>query len=399
MNAGTASGSFDFTGAAIGAHYDAPTRTNLIINPSFEIDLTGWTASGTGFTLDRTTDQAASGTTSMRLTSTISAGTFGVVHDQVTVTPSVDFTLQAKFRGFSIARTCRVRLLWYDNTSTFIRTDTSSGTDTTTGFTTVSLTSTAPANAAYVKPQVQVSMNVLGDVHYVDAVLLEQSSTVGTYFDGDTTDDSTHVYDWTGTPGASTSTEAPASRNGTTTSTFDFTGATSGAAPNRGTATGSFDFTATAAGATGHLGTSSGAFDFTGSATGSKLCRGSSTAGFDFTGTAVGETPPNVGTSTGAYDFTGSAAGDVAHNATAVGTYDETGSSIGATPTWQPHNLIATAVSGSQIDLTWDALDYATAYDIERDGSIIAYDVATNSYSDTGLTAETLYTYRVRAVQ
>jgi hypothetical protein len=40
----------------------------------------------------------------------------------------------------------------------------------------------------------------------------------------------------------------------------------------------------------------------------------------------------------------------------------------------------------------------ASGYDVERDGTVIAYDLSDTSYSDTGLTPSTSYTYRVRAV-
>ncbi|MBD3190504.1 MAG: S8 family serine peptidase [Candidatus Heimdallarchaeota archaeon] len=75
------------------------------------------------------------------------------------------------------------------------------------------------------------------------------------------------------------------------------------------------------------------------------------------------------------------------------------GSSGDTTPPAQVTGLTATAVSSSQIDLSWDAntesdLSY---YKIYRDGNYIA-DSTTNSYSDTGLTAETTYTYEVSAV-
>jgi hypothetical protein len=62
-------------------------------------------------------------------------------------------------------------------------------------------------------------------------------------------------------------------------------------------------------------------------------------------------------------------------------------------------NLIATGVSGSQVDLTWDDVVGLTGegYDIERDAVVIVWFHGTNSYSDTGLDPSTTYTYRVRA--
>jgi hypothetical protein len=66
--------------------------------------------------------------------------------------------------------------------------------------------------------------------------------------------------------------------------------------------------------------------------------------------------------------------------------------------TGRPAGLIATAISSSQIDLSWDAYSGALGYDIERDSVIVAYNVGTNSYSDVDLDPSTQYTYRVRAV-
>src|SRR3989344_3934555 len=69
--------------------------------------------------------------------------------------------------------------------------------------------------------------------------------------------------------------------------------------------------------------------------------------------------------------------------------------SIPTTPT----NLSATAVSSSQINLTWTASTDnvgVTGYNVYRGGVQIA-SVANTSYNDTGLSANTSYTYYVRA--
>jgi hypothetical protein len=61
--------------------------------------------------------------------------------------------------------------------------------------------------------------------------------------------------------------------------------------------------------------------------------------------------------------------------------------------------LTADPISTSRIDLEWDPVFGATGYDVERDGVVIAEDVAGLSYSDvTGLVASTEYDYRVAAV-
>ncbi|MDY6969819.1 MAG: hypothetical protein SVR08_14330, partial [Spirochaetota bacterium] len=70
-----------------------------------------------------------------------------------------------------------------------------------------------------------------------------------------------------------------------------------------------------------------------------------------------------------------------------------------STPPSQPQSLSASAVSQSQIDLTWDAStdDVGVAgYKVYRDGSEITTTPGT-SYSDTGLSASTEYSYTVSA--
>jgi subtilisin family serine protease len=75
------------------------------------------------------------------------------------------------------------------------------------------------------------------------------------------------------------------------------------------------------------------------------------------------------------------------------------GSTDDTTPPAQVTGLTASAVSDTQIDLSWDANSESdlSYYKIYRDGAYVA-DATTNSYSDTGLTASTTYTYEVSAV-
>ncbi len=65
-----------------------------------------------------------------------------------------------------------------------------------------------------------------------------------------------------------------------------------------------------------------------------------------------------------------------------------------------PTNLNATAVSSSQIDLTWTASNDnvgVTGYTIFRNGSPIVPNVTTTTFQDTGLNSSTPYTYTVLA--
>lgn len=69
------------------------------------------------------------------------------------------------------------------------------------------------------------------------------------------------------------------------------------------------------------------------------------------------------------------------------------------TPWGAPIGLQATVVSTSQVDLSWVPVIGALGYDIERNGVVIATDVIGTGYSDSGLTPNTTYTYRTRAVR
>ncbi|MDU0199713.1 chondroitinase-B domain-containing protein [Paenibacillus sp. MAH-36] len=64
-----------------------------------------------------------------------------------------------------------------------------------------------------------------------------------------------------------------------------------------------------------------------------------------------------------------------------------------------PTGLSASAVSSAQINLTWTASTDnvgVTGYDVFRDGSLIG-STATTSYSDSGLSASTTYSYTIKA--
>ena len=62
-----------------------------------------------------------------------------------------------------------------------------------------------------------------------------------------------------------------------------------------------------------------------------------------------------------------------------------------------PTNFEATAVSTSQINLTWNAVNGATGYILYRENTIIATLRNVTSFEDTGLNADTFYSYRLVA--
>jgi chitodextrinase len=96
------------------------------------------------------------------------------------------------------------------------------------------------------------------------------------------------------------------------------------------------------------------------------------------------------------YSITCTGAGGTSSPASATVTVTSGGDT---TPPSVPTNLSATAISLSAINLTWTASTDnvgVTGYKIFRGGTQIGTS-ATNSYSDSGLTASTLYSYTVSA--
>ena len=76
----------------------------------------------------------------------------------------------------------------------------------------------------------------------------------------------------------------------------------------------------------------------------------------------------------------------------------------GAAPNSNPTGLVATAMTEERVDLTWDAAaPDVTGFDLERAqygggwGVIATLPSTTEAWSDTGLTYDTLYAWRLRA--
>ena len=116
----------------------------------------------------------------------------------------------------------------------------------------------------------------------------------------------------------------------------------------------------------------------------------STTNFFQDTGLAAGTT---YSYSVSAYDAAGN---NSAQSAAASAT---TQTLLDVTPPSIPQNLVATAVSSSQINLTWSpSTDNVgvIGYEVFRDGTNITT-VGSNSYSNTGLDSNTVYSYAVRA--
>ena len=160
---------------------------NLVPNPSIEVNTTGWAVLA-NCTLARVTSQFYIGVASLEMTAPAagdcravsSTGTSGFA-----ATTGLTYTGQARFRAATTVRSVGVELRWYDSAGAFISTTFGSTTsDTTSGWTQVTVTSTAPAGALYGALGLRVLSAAIAEVHYADAAMVEEAPTAATYGDG-----------------------------------------------------------------------------------------------------------------------------------------------------------------------------------------------------------------------
>jgi hypothetical protein len=189
------------------------TRTNLVTNPSFETNTTGWSFFG-GSTISRTSAQSYTGSWSLSSTRTSTAGNIGALtFPLVPVTAGQAYTFSAYLRrDYATSRSISLRAIFFNSTGG------SSGTTQQIIITPPaintwgrgSLTFTPPATTTDVRVDVLVQTPIVGETIYMDGFLLETGSSLLPYFDG-TNADAYSGYTlteqaWNGTANASTST-------------------------------------------------------------------------------------------------------------------------------------------------------------------------------------------------
>lgn len=200
--------------------------TNLITNPSAEVNTTGAVSSTTNATLARSTAQQYVGTACYSSTA-IAAGSTGLwfgggsAAALTAYCPVVEGTYYwfTAYVRTSVTRDVQVRIRWFTNASTPMSSALdSTGTVTSVvagAWTRLTVRAPAPAGATFAAGGVGGTSFATGNVLYVDAVMFHESwtdwsssatNTPIAYFDGTGGADTHYSYAWTGTAHASTST-------------------------------------------------------------------------------------------------------------------------------------------------------------------------------------------------
>lgn len=166
-------------------------RVNYIPNPTFEVDTTGWYAITNG-SLAATTDDAFTGTQCLEVTMTGPTGAqYGAAAGGKIPLPGQSTyyaSAYVKLKAGSTTANLSLRYFEYENvdsTSTvgnaILDLQQVSDTD---GWVRLDGFWNSGPLANYVIIRVYNDSTTSGDVYYVDSVMLEESASLGTYFDG-----------------------------------------------------------------------------------------------------------------------------------------------------------------------------------------------------------------------
>lgn len=159
---------------------------NMIGNPSFDTNASGW--AGNNCAVARVTTPVQSGAGALSLTSSAAGQIYAINTAHYSGTPALAagglaYTLSAYVRSAAVSRNASVGIEWYDSAGTYISTSTGSAVaSSTSAWTRVSVTATAPVNAyRYALDVYFAGTAAAGEVHYVDSVQFELGSAPTPY--------------------------------------------------------------------------------------------------------------------------------------------------------------------------------------------------------------------------
>lgn len=164
------------------------SRSNLIGNPSFEVDTSGW--STVSSTVARSTAQAYSGAASALLTTQATANPGITTAARIPVTAAYDYTFSAYVKDVNTSGLWRVAGIFYNaltgGSAVGVQANSAAVTPTTTGWSRIGTVMNVPTGATHVQLYIQMvaASPTAGLTAYIDGILFEQKSGFSTYYTG-----------------------------------------------------------------------------------------------------------------------------------------------------------------------------------------------------------------------
>lgn len=194
-------------------------RTNLMLNPSAEVNADNW-APGGGCTIARTTDWALSGSYCITATATGSSGAVfaNSTSTYPSATPGTAYSTSIYVRSNTAGVSATVTIRFLNAAGAQTNTTSSSSVVNTSGWTRLSTTATAPSDANRWAVYVSFAGTQVGRKIYLDAAMMTEGNGLATdgvslleYFDGSTPDTALYNYTWSdpAKPNASSSVRTP----------------------------------------------------------------------------------------------------------------------------------------------------------------------------------------------
>jgi hypothetical protein len=193
------------------------TRRNLVVNPGFRTNTTGWTAAaggGAAATIVRATNgtQGTPVSTYARLTYTATGTWFrAAINTETVLVPGQSYTMSAWLRGAPSANNFRMFIQWRLANGSLIVEEASPNVPLGPSFTRSSFTAVAPAGAVYATLQWGRSSAAVGDFFDISGTMFEATDSLGEWFDGSTPatvePELEARHSWAGTANASASIE------------------------------------------------------------------------------------------------------------------------------------------------------------------------------------------------
>lgn len=182
--------------------------TNLISNPSFAVDTSGWAPNAGGTALSRQASPVAFGSGVLRVVAAIATANADL-ESAVTARAGTSYVLSAYVTSGPVSRDAQVLLRFYGAVGQIIQNSFSATVATpTSGWTRLHVIATAPPGAARMTVHLITQGNASGNAHYWDGVMLHEGGELVPFFDGATTGGG-YTYAWAGDADASASTRTP----------------------------------------------------------------------------------------------------------------------------------------------------------------------------------------------